>query len=391
VVAVARVTPAQAEDIARAHYGFRGSAQRLAAEHDDVFRVVASDGSSRLLRVSVAAPQCPGPAGGVSLQAAILLHLASAAPRLPVQRVIASLDGRPEVTLPGVAPGESGRPRLVRMTSWLDGDPLGGETVGHGLRKDIGATLARLSMALRGFSHPDARRTHWWDLQQLGRLRPLLGDLPPGGVLPEVREALVAGGLPAGDGQGGAAGLGGAGERVGASGASGAEWASGASGLDRALGDYLDRFDAVVRPRLARVPVQVIHTDFHGLNLLGDGRRITGILDFGDALAGPVAMDVAVAACYQLGSGADPLAPALDVVSGYHAVDPLGGTDLELAAEFIMARVVARIIVSQWNALREPANRGYLLRRTPQAVEHYTALRREGADEIAARLRAACP
>jgi hydroxylysine kinase len=340
VVAVARVTPAQAEDIARAHYGFRGSAQRLAAEHDDVFRVVAGDGSSRLLRVSVAAAEHGGPAGGVSLQAAILLHLASAAPRLPVQRVIASLDGRPEVTLPEATP------RLVRMTSWLDGDPLGSETVGQGLRKDIGATLARLSMALRGFSHPAARRTHWWDLQQLGRLRPLLGDLPPGGVLPEVREA---------------------------------------------LGDYLDRFDAVVRPRLARVPVQVIHTDFHGLNLLGDGKRVTGILDFGDALAGPVAMDVAVAACYQLGSGADPLAPALDVVSGYHAVDPLGGADLELAAEFIVARVVARIIVSQWNALRDPANRGYLLRRTPQAIEHYTALRRVGADEIAARLQAACP
>lgn len=340
------------------HYGFRGSAQRLAAEHDDVFRVVAGDGSSRLLRVSVAAAGHGGPAGGVSLQAAILLHLASAAPRLPVQRVIASLDGRPEVTLPEVAPGESGRPRLVRMTSWLDGDPLGGETVGHGLRKDIGATLARLSMALRGLRHPDARRTHWWDLQQLGRLRPLLGDLPPGGMLPEVREA---------------SGL------------------DGASGLGGALGDYLDRFDAVVRPRLARVPVQVIHTDFHGLNLLGDGKRVTGILDFGDALAGPVAMDVAVAACYQLGSGADPLAPALDVVSGYHAVDPLDSADLELAAEFIMARVVARIIVSQWNALREPANRGYLLRRTPQAIEHYTALRRVGTDEIAARLRAACP
>ncbi len=252
------------------------------------------------------------------------------------------------------------------MTSWLDGDPLGQETVGPGLRADIGATLARLSIALRGLRHPGARRTHWWDLQQLGQLRPLLAGLPPGGVLPEVREALGAGSVPAGDGRGEAGGLSGS------------------------LSDYLDRFDAVVRPKLAHVPVQVIHTDFHGLNLLGDGQRITGILDFGDALTGPVAMDVAVAACYQLGSGEDPLAPALDVVAGYHAVDPLGPADAELAAEFIVARVVARIIVSQWNALREPANRGYLLRRTPQAIEHYTALRRVGADEIAARLRAAC-
>jgi hydroxylysine kinase len=378
VAAVPRVSADQAEEIARAHYGFSGSARRLAAEHDDVFRIVAGDGSSRLLRVSAAA-RCPvpadgapadgaladgAPADGVSLQAAILLHLAAAAPRLPVQRVIASLDGQYEVVLDEV--------RLARMTSWLDGEPLGGSTVGRELRRDIGATLARLSLALRGFSHPGARRTHWWDLQQLDQLRPLLAELPPSGMLPEVSEAL--------DGEP----------------PDGAELpeGGGAGGLSRALGDYLDRFDAVVRPRLACLPVQVIHTDFHGLNLLGDGTRITGILDFGDALTGPVAMDVAVAACYQLGAGAGPgtdvLAPALDVVAGYHAVDPLDGADLELAAEFIVARVVARIIVSQWNALRDPANRGYLLRRTPEAVAHYAALRRAGAAEIAGRLRAAC-
>ena len=327
-----------------------------------MFRLVAGDGSSRLLRVSAAAGRDgrAGRDGALSLQAAILLHLAWAAPRLPVQRVITSLDGQAEVTLAGLTVT-----RLVRMTSWLDGEPLGGGTVGPQLRRDIGATLARLSMALRGFGHQDARRTHWWDLQQLGQLRPLLAGLPPGGMLPEVRAALGADALDDG--------------------------LSGAGGLSGALGDYLDRFDAVVRPRLDRVPVQVIHTDFHGLNLLGDGTRITGILDFGDALTGPVAMDVAVAACYQLGRGADPLAPALDVVAGYHAVDPLGEVDLELAAEFIVARVVARVIVSQWNALRDPANRGYLLRRTPQAIEHYTALRRVGTGEIAARLRAACP
>jgi hydroxylysine kinase len=361
VAAVTRVTEDQAQEIARAHYGFSGSAQRLAAEHDDVFRIRAGDGSGRLLRVSAAARR-RGPAGGVSLQAAILLHLASAAPQLPVQRVIPSLDGQLEMTLAEITRAEAPLadvtpPRLARMTSWLDGEPLGQETVGPALRNDIGATLARLSLALRGFSHPGAGRTHWWDLQRLGRLRPLLAGLPPDGMLPEVREALGA---------------------------------AAPGGLKASLGDYLDRFDAVVRPKLAHLPVQVIHTDFHGLNLLGDGQRITGILDFGDALAGPVAMDVAVAACYQLGPGEDPLAPALGVVAGYHAVDPLERADAELAAEFIVARVVARVIVSQWNALREPANRGYLLRRTPQAIEHYTALRRVGADAIAARLRAAC-
>jgi Ser/Thr protein kinase RdoA (MazF antagonist) len=146
----------------------------------------------------------------------------------------------------------------------------------------------------------------------------------------------------------------------------------------------------VVRPVLAVTETQVIHTDFHGDNLLTDGSRITGILDFGDALAGPVAMDIGVAACYQLGTGPGPLVPALDVIAGYHAGDPLSAADLALAAEFIVARVAARIIVSQYNAMHEPANRGYLLRRTPQAIGHFAALRLLTPGEIARTLRAAC-
>jgi len=352
VLAVPRVTPEQAEEIALRYYGVSASAERLAAEHDDAFRLTTTAGRSRLLKVSVA-----GAAGEpVSFQTAVLLHLAAAAPHLPVQRVTPALDGAPEVRMTG---GE-GPARLAKMTTWLDGEPLGRAAVGAGLRRETGATLARLNLALRGLRHPGARRTHLWDLQNFSALRPLLDELPGDALLPEVSRALPAVAVvPAG-------------------------------GLRAALADCLDRFDRHVRPRLAHTPVQVIHTDFHGDNLLTDGSRITGILDFGDALAGPVAMDVGVAACYQLGAPPDVLTPALDLVAGYHAADPLRPADLTLAAEFIVARVAARIIVSQANALREPANRAYLLRRTPQAIGHLAALRLLSPDDAARTLRAAC-
>lgn len=350
MVAVPRISPDQAEEIARTHYGVHAAAERLAAEHDDTFRLTVADGTARLLKISVSGPeQVAGPADGVvpepvSFQTAVLLHLALAAPELPVQRVVATADGQPELML-GDGPG---RRRLVRMTTWLDGQLLSGTATGVPVRRSIGGTLARLSRALRGFDHSGAHRTHWWDLQNFWQLRALLGELP--GVEAALRAELTA---------------------------------------------CLDRFETVVRPRLASVPVHVIHTDFHGENLLTDGERITGILDFGDALAGPVAMDVGVAACYQLGGPGQPdrsdlLAPALDVVAGYHEIDPLDDGDLELVTEFIVARVAARIIVSQWNAAREPGNKGYLLRRTPQAIEHFAALRLLPREEITRRLRAAC-
>jgi hydroxylysine kinase len=352
-VVIPRVAPDQAEQIALKYYGVRGNAERLGAEHADTFRLV-SDGFSRLLKISVTGDQ----GDVVSFQTAVLLHLAATAPELPVQRVARALDGAPEVRISDGA----GPARLVTMTSWLDGELFSRAAASPALRRELGATLARLDLALSGLHHSGAQRTHRWDLQHLGRLRALLDELPASGMLPEVERALPAGaaaGIPAG-------------------------------GLRAGLADCIDRFESVVSPVLAQARTQVIHTDFHGENLLTDGRRITGILDFGDALAGPAAMDVGVAACYQLGSGADMLAPALDVVAGYHAVSPLSAGDLVLAAEFLVARVAALIIVAQWNATRDPANRKYLLRRTPQAIEHFAALRLLAPDEIARSLGAAC-
>jgi hydroxylysine kinase len=333
-VPASSISPAQAAEIALARYGVVAAAERLASEFDDTFRLVAGAGARWLLKVGAEPDGGASVAAGAGLQTALLLHLAAVAPSLPVQRVVTALDGRPEVRFSG---------RLVRMTSWLDGRLLGAEGSQVGLRRDIGGTLARLNVALRGFAHPDAGRTHRWDLQNFGALRPLLAELP----------------------------------------------ASGRGGL----AECLDRFDAVVAPLLTGVATQVIHTDFHGENLLTDGARVTGILDFGDALTGPVAMDVGVAACYQLGAGgpgADLLAPALEVVGGYHAVDPLSRGDLNLVAEFMVARVAARIILSQAHAARDPGNAGYLLRRTPAAIAHFAALRAIGLDEIGRRLGAAC-
>jgi hydroxylysine kinase len=324
-----RVSQAQAEEIARQSFGITGAAERLASEHDDTFRLVTADGTSRLLKVGAAEPV----AVETSFQTAVLLHLERAAPGLPVQRVVRTLDGRAELVLDGVPR------RLARMTTYLEGRPLGPMPAGPALRRDIGATLARLNQALRGFAHPGANRTHLWDLQNFPQLRPLLGQLPEGGQ-------------------------------------------------HQALRMCFDRFDAVVRPRLAGLRKQVIHTDFHGDNLLVDD-RVTGVLDFGDSLAGPIAMDVAVAGCYQFGGTPDPLAPALDVVTGYHAVNPLGDGDLPLIGEFMLLRIAARIIVSQWNAARAPANRDYLLRRTPQAIEHFGLLRAIPPDVVENRIRAA--
>jgi hydroxylysine kinase len=99
--------------------------------------------------------------------------------------------------------------------------------------------------------------------------------------------------------------------------------------------------------------------------------------------------DVAIAATYQLSDEADLLAPALDLISGYHATTPLTAGELDLLPDLILARIVARIVISEWRAERFPANRGYILRNTPRAWEHLSRLLSIPGDQISARIQEA--
>ena len=70
----------------------------------------------------------------------------------------------------------------------------------------------------------------------------------------------------------------------------------------------------------------------------------------------------------------DLLAPALDLIAGYHATTPLTAGELDLLPDLILARIVARIVISEWRAERFPDNRGYVLRNTPRALRERRVL-----------------
>ena len=70
--------------------------------------------------------------------------------------------------------------RVVHALSYLDGRLLRSVTTDRPLRRALGATLAELGRALRGFDDPLVHRPLLWDLAQLPRLRPLLAERPPG-------------------------------------------------------------------------------------------------------------------------------------------------------------------------------------------------------------------
>ena len=331
------VTEPDAAEAILACYGLAGELTRLPGEADDNFLLDA--GKQRYV---VKFAHLRADPAVVGVQVRVLRHIEATAPGLPVPRVLAPLDpAAPDGQPWAVVPDGPLRGRVVHALSYLDGRLLKTVTTDPPLRRAMGGTLAELGRALRGFDDPLVRRPLLWDLAQLPQLRPLADERSPG-----PRTTLIQA--------------------------------------------QLARLTAETSTRLAAQRTQVLHNDFSPDNALisADGRRVSGIIDFGDVIVTALVNDVAIAAAYQLGDGGggDLLAPALDLIAGYHAVTPLTEAELALLPDLILGRVVARIVISEWRAERFPANRAYVLRNTPRAWEQLERLLSIPGGQFAARI-----
>jgi len=338
----------EAADAVEAGFGLRGELSRLPGEADDNFLLAAASGAADGGRYVVKFAHQLADPRFVDLQVRALRHIASADPGLPVPRVVPAAGGELRTV---VASGPL-RGRLVHVLSYLDGQLLRAAPSSVALRHTLGATLARLGQALRGFDDPLVRRPLLWDLAQLPQLRPLLAERSPG---------------------------------------------PGTQLLD----EQLTRLVADVSPRLAAQRTQVVHNDFSPDNVLvtADATAVAGVIDFGDVIVTALVSDVAIAATQQLGalllddgqvaSDGDVIRPAVDLIAGYQAVTPLSPAELGLLPDLILGRIVARIIISEWRAARFPDNRRYVLRNTPGAWEHLHRLLTIGAGAFAARIQEA--
>jgi Ser/Thr protein kinase RdoA (MazF antagonist) len=334
---VARLTPSEpvtapaAAEAIGACFALSGELTRLPGEADDNF-LLDPRGHQRYV---VKFAHLRADPAVVDVQVRVLRHIEAAAPGLPVPRVLPTTSGKSWAVVPdGALAG-----RVVHALSYLDGRLLRSVTTGRPLRRALGATLAELGLALRGFDDPLVHRPLLWDLAQLPRLRPLLAERPLGPLIEE----------------------------------------------------QLGRLTAEVPPRLAAQRSQLVHNDFSPDNTLisADGSRVCGIIDFGDITVTALVNDVAIAVANLLTGDADPFGPALDFIAGYHAVIPLTAAELNLLPDLILGRVVARIIISEWRAERFPENRAYVLRNTPGAWEHLHRLLSIPGEQTAARIQEA--
>jgi hydroxylysine kinase len=208
-----RATEADAATLVRRHWGLTPArANRVDTERDDTFHV-ETDTPLASYALKVAHPGDDQVV--VDLRTAAIEWAAERDPSLPLARPIPTVDGTLQ---PVVAQ------RVARLFPWMPGQSLRAALWDAApeapLLHAIGATHARLTVALAEFRHPAESRAIAWDVARLPELAGLLDSVAEPGPV----EAA------------------------------------------------LDRHLAEVAPRLADLPQQVIHNDGNLDNLLVDDR-----------------------------------------------------------------------------------------------------------------------
>ena len=118
----------------------------------------------------------------------------------------------------------------------------------------------------------------------------------------------------------------------------------------------LDRF-LVNLPRLSALRSQIIHHDCHPGNLLidQDAKTITGVLDFGDIIHGPLIFDLAVSVAEIFGNGLSIIESACSLISGYRHIQPLEDVEYDVLYDTIIARYSLTLLIHAWRSRHDPA------------------------------------
>ncbi|HMA01798.1 MAG TPA: aminotransferase class III-fold pyridoxal phosphate-dependent enzyme, partial [Gemmatimonadaceae bacterium] len=299
-----RFDPADAERLAREHFGVSGRATELTSERDQNFCIERADGSRIVLKIANARED----RAMLEAQQQAMMHVAERVAFTP--RVLRTASGDTIVR----APGREGREHLAWAISWLSGRPLGTTPRrSPALLEDLGRSIGALERALADFDTPAIHRDFYWDLAN-GRE-----------IVSRFR------GLVAGD------------------------------DLGRTIDALIAAFDRHTAPLLPSLPRAAIHGDPNDFNVLvgGDGdvesrdQRVTGLVDFGDMTHSFRIGDLAIAIAYVILGDADPLTSAATMVHGY--CERVMPTEEELAA--LYGLVVLRLCTSVCIAADQQAQR----------------------------------
>jgi 4-aminobutyrate aminotransferase-like enzyme/Ser/Thr protein kinase RdoA (MazF antagonist)/murein DD-endopeptidase MepM/ murein hydrolase activator NlpD len=324
------------EQLLHTHYGIKGTVKPLAGEYDLNFKVETQH-ERFLLKIA----RSGADRSELEFQNAVLNHVTAnlEGDSLPVQQVIAAQHGEPIVAI------QLGTQTCsMRLLSFLEG-----RTLAHvsphtpELLESLGAAVARVDLALEGFSHPLATREFKWNLAQADGFIPKLELIED-----EKRQRIAA--------------------------------------------RHFETFLAL-KPRFHELPQSVIHGDANDHNVVVQGHgyeaRVSGLIDFGDAMHCPTVGGLAIALAYAMLDKPDPLASAAHVVRGYQAIRGLSEREIEVLYPLILTRLAVSVTNSNFEKRLRPDDPYIVISEAPSwaLLEHLETVHPHFAHAV---LRHAC-
>lgn len=328
------LAPASVAQVLEQRWGLRGALADVGGDRDQNLVLTAADGGRHLVKIG----QANEDPGVIDMQLAALRHVAARDPGLAVPAVIPARDGAWTHAL--AAPG--GGSHRLRVFTWLPGRPASGSARPAAFMRGAGAMLARLDRALRGFFHPHAEHALLWDIRQAPAIRVHAREIAD----PARR--------------------------------------------DRVLG-ILDAFVDTVLPRLHGLRAQVIHADATADNVLAAGEPpvVSGLIDFGDAVHGPLAQELAVAMADIPWGLADPWSAACELAAGFDERMPLELDELALLWDLARARLALTAAVLAGRAAHRAEGTGSMAGLVEPCWRQLEALDALGRARALAQLRRA--
>jgi Ser/Thr protein kinase RdoA (MazF antagonist) len=291
---IPRFAADEALEAALERYGLAGNAAPLPSERDQNFLIADPRRGKFVLKIANRGDS----AELLDFQHEAMRRVAAGRCGIRVPQVVPSLAGAEVEILTSPA----GVEHRLRVLTWIDGAVLAECTPrGAALLESIGASMARVDLALAEFGHPAMHRVLQWDLRHAGIARAHAALLPD--ALRERVETAFA------------------------------RW------------ELLD---------WTSLRHGVIHGDANDHNVLAERDRMTGLLDFGDMVHTAVVCDLAVTLAYAVLGERDPLAAAGAVIRGYHRQSPLTVAEQQALPALVRVRLAASLCYAAHNKMRNP-------------------------------------
>lgn len=279
-------------------YGLGGSLERLAGENLN-YLLTTEEGARYIVKIV----DDDMPAEVVEMEFAAIEHAVSAGFPVKLPKILLNKYGNIETGI-NIHIKSSYRLRLI---SFLNGSIMENITdISDILIHDVAKSLALYHLVMADFDHPAAHRNHRWNLARAGQHRDKTNLLDNSG-----KKDLMKWGF-----------------------------------------DTWER----VKNSLERLPWQFIHGDMNRENILVEGDRVTGLVDFGDACFNPVACDLAICLTYMMMDRDDPMQAMAAVMDGYLGVRSLEQEEREVLLPLVCGRLATSIAVSTARRKIDPDN-----------------------------------